>query len=476
MIEILICFPIFFSFNLNFKDRNRNNGLVVGGGVQQSTSATSLPLVRSNNLINNPNAGIRPPVNSSLVGQYNPRNNNNNNVNSAQSSLMGGGPPGIIPNPSNVIRNNQNQQQNNIYSKSNIQNGQHNSIMGKRPPGPGMINSNPNLSATNPNGLLPMNHRQPVNNSSGPGLLNNPTRMPMQNQYYNNNTATSNPQMNMMMNHRPNPGGLVNPTTPNAPNPNLQQQYNYMMQQPNQPSQQPPVSQMNGLSPYAQQQSQQNPGIPQPQQQQPYGQPYGQQAQGMMPAQVQPQPPQPVMTQQHPSQLANTQPNLMPTHLSHLQDPYSSYRNVEMAGHLSGHNTHPHYPIAHHHQMQAGPPGANSLKMNDLEFQEALEKNRIVSSTAISRAVQDASMGQYASAIETLVTAVSLIKQSKIAHDDRCKIFVSSLLDTKKGIEDKYYGGGGSVTSRPVGMVISSGSNMMPVSHSDGRDSRDRDR
>jgi hypothetical protein len=327
-----------------------------------------------------------------------------------------------------------------------------------------MIGSNPNLSATNPAGLLPMN-RQPVNNSSGPGLLNNPTRMPtMQNQYYNN-TPTSNPQMNMMMNHRPG-GGLVNPTNPNTANANLQQQFNYMMQQPNQPTQQPPGAQINGLSPYAQQQSQ-NPGMPQPQPQ-PYGQPYGQPA-GMMPTQTQPS--QQVMTQQHPSQLANNQPNLIPSHLSHLQDPYSSYRNVDMTGHLSALNTHPHYSHPHH-PMSTG-PATNSLKMNDLEFQEALEKNRIVSSTAISRAVQDASMGQYASAIETLVTAVSLIKQSKIAHDERCKIFVSSLLDTKKGIEDKYYGAGGVSVGRPA-MVMSG--NMISSSHGDGRDSRDRDR
>lgn len=37
------------------------------------------------------------------------------------------------------------------------------------------------------------------------------------------------------------------------------------------------------------------------------------------------------------------------------------------------------------------------------------------------------SPGEYASAIETLVTAISLIKQSKVAHDDRCKILISSL-------------------------------------------------
>lgn len=37
------------------------------------------------------------------------------------------------------------------------------------------------------------------------------------------------------------------------------------------------------------------------------------------------------------------------------------------------------------------------------------------------------------SAIETLVTAISLIKQSKVAHDERCKILISSLQDTLNG-------------------------------------------
>ena len=38
------------------------------------------------------------------------------------------------------------------------------------------------------------------------------------------------------------------------------------------------------------------------------------------------------------------------------------------------------------------------------------------------------------------MTAISLIKQSKVAHDERCKILVSSLQDTLHGIEAKSYG------------------------------------
>jgi len=44
----------------------------------------------------------------------------------------------------------------------------------------------------------------------------------------------------------------------------------------------------------------------------------------------------------------------------------------------------------HHHQMQQHQA---QMKLGDIEFQEAFEKNRIVSSSAITRAVQDASVG-----------------------------------------------------------------------------------
>ncbi|XP_025084787.1 cleavage and polyadenylation specificity factor subunit 6-like isoform X2 [Pomacea canaliculata] len=78
--------------------------------------------------------------------------------------------------------------------------------------------------------------------------------------------------------------------------------------------------------------------------------------------------------------------------------------------------------------------------ISDQEFEEIFQRNKTVSSSAINRAVMDASSGDFASAIETLVTAISLIKQSKIASDDRCKILISSLQDTLHGIEEKSYG------------------------------------
>lgn len=68
-----------------------------------------------------------------------------------------------------------------------------------------------------------------------------------------------------------------------------------------------------------------------------------------------------------------------------------------------------------------------------------MEKNRTVASTAVNRALQDASVGNYSRAIETLVTAIALIGQSKIANDDRCKMLINSLKDTKHSIEDQSY-------------------------------------
>lgn len=98
-------------------------------------------------------------------------------------------------------------------------------------------------------------------------------------------------------------------------------------------------------------------------------------------------------------------------------------------------------------QAPYGPPGPDHRPegpppLTEQEFEEIMGRNRTVSSSAIARAVSDAAAGEYASAIETLVTAISLIKQSKVAADDRCKILISSLQDTLRGVETKSYGSG----------------------------------
>lgn len=98
------------------------------------------------------------------------------------------------------------------------------------------------------------------------------------------------------------------------------------------------------------------------------------------------------------------------------------------------------HPDPYYRNVDNRPDPASMVPISEVEFQEIIERNKTVSSSAIARAVHDASTGEFGTAIETLVTAISLIKQSKIANDDRCKILISSLQDTLRGIEDKSYG------------------------------------
>lgn len=77
--------------------------------------------------------------------------------------------------------------------------------------------------------------------------------------------------------------------------------------------------------------------------------------------------------------------------------------------------------------------------ISEAEFEEIMNRNRTVSSSAITRAVSDAAANDFQSAMETLVTAISLIRQSRVANDDRCKVLISSLQDTLNGIESKSF-------------------------------------
>lgn len=93
--------------------------------------------------------------------------------------------------------------------------------------------------------------------------------------------------------------------------------------------------------------------------------------------------------------------------------------------------------------VYGGLPENGATMISEAEFQEIMNRNQTVSSSAIHRAVSDAASGDYPSAIETLVTAISLIRQSRVAHDDRCKLLVNTLQDTLNGIEAKHYSSSG---------------------------------
>ncbi|XP_031714756.1 cleavage and polyadenylation specificity factor subunit 6 isoform X1 [Anarhichas minor] len=129
-----------------------------------------------------------------------------------------------------------------------------------------------------------------------------------------------------------------------------------------------------------------------------------------------------------------------------------------------------------------GPGGremeASRTPLSEAEFEEIMNRNRAISSSAISRAVSDASAADYGSAIETLVTAISLIKQSKVSADDRCKVLISSLQDCLHGIESKSYGS----ASSPMMLVHARRERSRERDHSRSREksrrhkSRSRDR
>lgn len=59
------------------------------------------------------------------------------------------------------------------------------------------------------------------------------------------------------------------------------------------------------------------------------------------------------------------------------------------------------------------------------DFNESMKRNQILASSAIKRAMSDANAGDYESGIETLVGAISLIKQSPTAAEDRCQVRIN---------------------------------------------------
>ena len=69
--------------------------------------------------------------------------------------------------------------------------------------------------------------------------------------------------------------------------------------------------------------------------------------------------------------------------------------------------------------------------------EEAMIRIRAISSAAMTRAVADASAGDHSGAAETLQTAISLLKQTKLADDDRTRVLIGSLEDFLHGIKDQ---------------------------------------
>ncbi|VVC41752.1 Hypothetical protein CINCED_3A010956 [Cinara cedri] len=136
---------------------------------------------------------------------------------------------------------------------------------------------------------------------------------------------------------------------------------------------------------------------------------------------------------QGPVQMMQGGPGLVPAPAPHVNPAFFTTPSGASQGPPS------HHSYGSPNLLSSRPYMSNEMGMPEQELEEIMNRNRTVSSSAIARAVADAAAGEFSNAIETLVTAISLIKQSKVASDERCKILVSSLQDTLHGIESKSY-------------------------------------
>lgn len=92
------------------------------------------------------------------------------------------------------------------------------------------------------------------------------------------------------------------------------------------------------------------------------------------------------------------------------------------------------------------------------DFNEFTRQNQVLTSNSIKKAMVESNAGQHETAIETLVQAISIIKQSPVAGDETSQILVQSLQDCLQGIEQQ--------------MLSSSGDTPTPGRKSSKRESR----
>ncbi|XP_029979414.1 cleavage and polyadenylation specificity factor subunit 7-like isoform X2 [Sphaeramia orbicularis] len=74
----------------------------------------------------------------------------------------------------------------------------------------------------------------------------------------------------------------------------------------------------------------------------------------------------------------------------------------------------------------------------DADFEELMNRNQAIASGAITKAMSGATTGDLRVAMETLLTAIAIIKQSRVYRDDRCQALVTSLKDCLVSIQGKY--------------------------------------
>ncbi|XP_029315515.1 cleavage and polyadenylation specificity factor subunit 7-like [Cottoperca gobio] len=90
------------------------------------------------------------------------------------------------------------------------------------------------------------------------------------------------------------------------------------------------------------------------------------------------------------------------------------------------------------HSSNAYSQQQHTPRSTDGDFEELMNRNRAVASSAISKAVSGATAGDLRVAMETLLTAIAIIKQSRVYGDERCQALVTSLKDCLVSIQGNY--------------------------------------
>ncbi|XP_076879196.1 cleavage and polyadenylation specificity factor subunit 7-like [Brachyhypopomus gauderio] len=131
-------------------------------------------------------------------------------------------------------------------------------------------------------------------------------------------------------------------------------------------------------------------------------------------------------------------PHIPSTHIPspHMPGTPAPSLHINPAFFSAAHDTHNSSTAYSQHREGDVPTALQS----DGEFEELMNRNRTIASSAITKAMSGATTGDISMAIETLLTAIAVIRQSRVYSDDRCRALVDSLKDCLYSIESKSYG------------------------------------
>ncbi|XP_029950508.1 cleavage and polyadenylation specificity factor subunit 7-like [Salarias fasciatus] len=92
-------------------------------------------------------------------------------------------------------------------------------------------------------------------------------------------------------------------------------------------------------------------------------------------------------------------------------------------------------PAQDGHSSKAYNQQKHTSQTTDRDTEDLINRNRAIASSAITKAVSGATTGDMQVAMETLLTAIAIIKQSRVYGDERCQALVTSLKDCLVSIQ-----------------------------------------